>query len=306
MNLLIPYVPLINHADPVLEEFTYGDSDSRARKLKRSLEKGDYIFFHTTINSKKCITAHYVVDRVLDTLEAAKDKDIFLKYKNPHIIEYREGKRRDHADVVVFGDPILSRKLERPLLFDRPLAEKLSLSIKFKKGFTETQCIGSATRQWRKLSNKDVEILLSEIINNESRGVATQKTLSTDEVTEIIEKDIENFIEANPKILGESLKLIGRQVDTPVGRIDLLFEDKNNRIVVVELKLNKIGREALNQLRKYMHYVTKEMKTDVEGVIVCKGVMPAFKEEFLNLKKIRILKYGWKLEVSDINRSPED
>lgn len=300
MNLLIPYIPLINHVDPVLEEFTYGDSGSRARKLKRSFKKGDYVFFHTTINSKKYITAYYVVDRVLDTSEAAKDKNIFLKYKNPHIIEYREGKRRDHDDIVVFGDPIVSRKLERPLLFDRSLAEKLSLSIKFKKSFTETQCIGSATRQWRELSDKDVEILVSEIENNESRGLTIRKTLSTDEVTEIIEKDIENFIEANTKILGESLKLIRRQVNTPIGRIDLLFEDKNNKIIVVELKLNKIGREALKQLRRYMDYVKKEMKKDVEGVIVCKGVMPAFEEEFMNLKKIRILKYGWKLEVSGI------
>ena len=44
VNLLIPYVPIYNHYDPVLEEFTYGDVGSRARKLIKVLTKGDYIF----------------------------------------------------------------------------------------------------------------------------------------------------------------------------------------------------------------------------------------------------------------------
>jgi len=300
MNLLIPYVPLINHPDPTLEEFTYGDVDSRGHKLKTTLRKGDYVFFHTSLNSKKYVTAYYVVDRVLSTSEAAKDQNIFLKCKNPHIAEHREPKRRNRDDAIVFGDPILSRKLERPLPFDRALAKRLSLSINFRKGFTDSQCIGSATRQWRKLYSKDVQVLLREIKENEKTGLAVQKTLSTDEVTEIIEKDLERFIEANPKILGESLKLIGRQLQTPVGRIDLLFQNKNKTMIVVELKLNRIGREALKQLKRYMHYVEKEMKRDLEGVIICKGVMPAFEEEFRKLKKIKILRYGWTLEISEI------
>lgn len=300
MNLLIPYVPLIHHADPALEEFSYGDNGIRARKLKSCLKQGDYIFFHTSLNSRKCITAYYVVDRVLDTSEAASNKNILMKYKNPHITEYKEGQRRKEDDVVVFGDPILSHRLERPLLFDRALAEKLSLGIEFKKGFTDSQCIGSATRQWRELSSKDVEVLLKEIKENESKGLTVERTLSTEEVIEIIEKDIENFIEANTKILGSSLRLIGRQIDTPVGRIDLMFEEGNKNIIIVELKLNKIGREAVNQLRRYMDYVEKQEKREVRGVIVCSGVLPAFEEEFRTLRKIKVLKYGWKLQVSEI------
>lgn len=301
MNLLIPYVPLVNHIDPDLREFTYGDVRSRARKLKASLEKGSYVFFHTTINSQKCITAYYVVDRVLDAAEAAKDKNICLKYKNPHISVHKAGQKRYDNDVILFGDPIFSRRLEKLLPFDRALAVKLSLGIRFKKGFSDSQCIGSATRQWRELSDKDVDILLDEIKVAESQGIIVEQVLSTEEVTEIIEKDIENYIEANTKILGGSLKLTGRQVDTPVGRIDLMFEDGSKRIVIVELKLNKIGREALNQIRRYMHHVKKESGLDVCGIIVCNGVMPAFEEEFKTLKNIKIMRYGWKLQVSEVN-----
>ena len=265
--------------------------------MKNNLKKGDHIFFHTRINGRKYITAYYVIDRVLNTSEAVKNRNIVSKYRNPHIKEYSRGERRKGEDVIVFGDPILSRKLERRLLFDQNLARKLSLSIQFKEGFTETQCIGSATRQWRELNENDVKTLLEEIKLNESKGIVTDTILSTDEVTEIIEKDIENFLEANSKILVESLKLVKRQYDTPVGRIDMIFEDKNRKKIIVELKLNKIGRDAINQLRRYMNYIEKETKKEVGGILVCKGIMPAFEEELKNSKKIKILKYGWKLEI---------
>ena len=307
MDLLIPYRPLYDHEDPMFDEFTYGDVEARARKL-RELKEGDYIFFHTSVGGKKYITAYYVVNRVLDTADATKNRSIVLKYKNPHIMEYLQGERRGYDDVIVFGDPILSRKLERPLPFDRNLAGKLSLAIKFKKGFTETQCIGSATRQWRELTKRDVRVLLKEIKRNERKGFFHPTLLSTDEVTEIIERDIENFIERNPLVVGKSLplvvgkslKLVRRQYDTPVGRIDMLFEDKRGKKIIVELKLNKIGRDAVNQIRRYMSYVRKETKKEVNGVIICKGIMPAFEKELKKLKKIKILKYGWNLKIAPV------
>lgn len=298
MNLLIPYVHLYDHPDPLFEEFTYGDVGARARKLKNDLKKGDCVFFHTSIRGKKYITAYYVVDRSLDTAKAIKDRNIVAKYKNPHILEFLSGEKTgENDDVILFGDPITSKILERPLLFDKNLTEKLSLNIKFPKGKTETQAIGSATRAWRELTDKDVEILLEAIKSSEKEGGGIETILSTDEVTEIIEKDIEGFIEKNPSLIGESLKLKRRQLDTSVGRIDLLFEDKKDNLIVVELKLNKIGRDAINQLRRYMNWVKKETKKEVTGIIVCKGVMPAFEEDFKKLKNIKILCYGWQLKV---------
>ena len=46
-----------------------------------------------------------------------------------------------------------------------------------------------------------------------------------------------------------------------------------------------------------MNYIEKETKKEVGGILVCKGIMPAFEEELKNSKKIKILKYGWKLEI---------
>ena len=298
MNLLIPYRHLYGHPDPLFKEFTYGDVGTRAKKLKKDLKKGDYVFFHTSVGVRKYITAYYVVDRVLATAEAVKDRNIVAKYKNPHILEFLSGERTgEDDDVILFGDPITSKILERRLLFDKNLAKKLSLNIKFPKGKTETQAIGSATRAWREITDKDVEILLEAIKSLEKEGVGVETILSTDEVTEIIERDLENFIEKNPSLIGESLRLERRQLDTPAGRIDLLFKDKKGDLIVVELKLNRIGRDAIKQLRRYMKWVKKETQKDVTGVIVCKGVMPAFKRGFKRLKDIKIFCYGWQLKV---------
>jgi len=299
VHLLIPYVPLPDHPDPLLEEFTYGDVNARARKMKRNLKRGDYVFFHTTIRGYRYITAYYVVDRVLETSEAASNRAIVAKYRNPHIIEYLNGERRGYNDAVLFGDPILSRKLPRPLPFNRSLAEKLSLNISFKENFTENQCITFATRAWRTLTENDVKTLLQEIEKWEKKGMPSDIVLSTDEVLEIREVDLENFIVDNLSLLERDLTLKGRQVDTSAGRLDLLLEDKDKKeLIVVELKLNEIGRQAINQLRRYIHELRKRYKEmKVRGIIVCKDVLPAFVNEIRKLRDIQIYHYGWKLTV---------
>ncbi len=296
VNLLIPYRPMIKHRDPLLGEFTYGDSNARAQKLKKDLQKGDYVFFHTTIRGLRYITAYYVIDRVLDTAVAASNQDIASKYKNPHIIEYLKGKRREEADVVIFGDPILSQELKRPLPFTQELAMKLSLGIEFKKEFTENQCIGSSTRSWRVLEKSDVKVLKEEILNIKET-ISKDTIISTDEVMEILEADLEGFIVSNPQILGTKLKLEKKQEPTQDGRIDLVYKDETDNFVIVELKLGSIGTAALNQLRRYIHWYKNQTHKEVRGIIVCKDIMPAFEENYGKLTDIKVLCYGWKLAV---------
>ena len=299
MHLLIPYVYLRKHADPMFTEFTYGDHGVRARRMKSDLHKGDYVFFHTSQKGKKYITAYYIVDRVLDTKDACKDKLIYLRYKNPHIIEGCVNKRSVSGDddAIVFGDPITSHIFERPLLFDRRLAEKLSLGINFKTKRTETQAIGSATRQWRKLKKKDIKILLKEIERAQNKDV--QKTLrSTEEVAESLEKDIEDFIARNTNLIGKDLTLAERQFPMDSGRIDLLFEHVNGSLVVVEVKMNKIGRNAVQQINRYIKELkAREPRKKINGVLVCAGVMPAYEDELRKQKDVRILLYGWDVTI---------
>jgi hypothetical protein len=297
MHLLIPYIKL-SHMDPLFSEYTYGDGGSRARKLKMDLNKGDYIFFHTSIHCKKSITAYYIVDRVLDTVEACRDRAIKDKYKNPHIIEYLSLKNINDLDdnAIVFGDPITSRILERPLLFDRKLANQLSLNIKFQPNKTETQAIGSATRSWRELSDRDVRILL-KAINSEQNRIRPKAFRSSEEVAETLEKDIEYYISHNPTLIGKRLHLAHQQKFIGEGRLDVLFENEKGNWVVVELKLGHIGRNAIQQIKAYIDDLHKETDKSISGVIVCAGVMPAYQDELRKQKDIKILIYGWDLKV---------
>jgi len=283
----------------MLNEFTYGDNNIRAIQLKKDIKPGDYIFFHKNIRGIKYITAYYVVEMIRDTSEVVKDKKLIAKYKNPHIKEYIANGKPDDDDVMVFGNPITSRVLERPLPFNAKLAKGLSLNIQFNKDKTELQNIGSATRAFRKLTDMDVNTIMKSIEVYEKEGIKSDAILSSDEVIELQEKDIENFIEANPIILGKDLTYKRRQFDTPVGRIDMIFEDKLENSVIIELKLHKIGRDAITQLRGYMNWMKKQTNKKVTGIIVCKGVLPTFEDEFKTLKNIKIFYYGWNMIIRE-------
>lgn len=297
MHLLIPYVQL-RHPDPKLDEFTYGDVGQRARKLKSCLSKGDYVFFHTSKNGKKYITAYYVVDRVLDTLVACHDIAIREKYKNPHIEDClaQKSSLHDKEDAILFGDPITSHVLDKSLLFDRKLAEKLSINVKFPRNRQETQAIGSATRAWRELTDKDVKVLLKAIVA-EQKSSRPQLLRSVEEVAETIEKDIEDYLANHPSLIGNELKLAERQLPISDGRLDLLFEDSKGNWVIVEVKLNRIGRDAIRQVQTYVHELQKQTKKKVSGIIVCSGVLPAYEAVLRKQRDVRIFIYGWNLHI---------
>ncbi|MGR5912608.1 hypothetical protein ACT7DG_22480 [Bacillus cereus] len=66
MNYLIGYKDAernFGHEDPMLTEYTYGESGSNTKKLLK-VQKGDFLFFHKTIHNKRYITAYYVVEEV--------------------------------------------------------------------------------------------------------------------------------------------------------------------------------------------------------------------------------------------------
>jgi hypothetical protein len=307
MNLLIPYVKLLDHPDPLFKEFTYGDVGQRGRKLK-TLQPGDHIFFHTTIQGIKCITAYYAVSRVMDTRDVVKDPDLSSKFTNPHLarwlhrLEYKQHSPED--DVIVFGDPITSRIAAKPVPFDKTLAKRLSLNIPFPKGRLDSQSIGSATRSWRHLTNKDVQVLRNAITHCEGSTedsdvpLSLDGMLTTEEVSQVVEKHIEGLLARNPSLVRQSVSSVRRQVETDDGRIDLLLNTKSGHITVIEVKLHRIGRDAVKQLRDYMKWVRKgRQKQSVSGVIVCEGVLPAFADDLAKLKDIKVMCYGWQLKL---------
>jgi hypothetical protein len=88
----------------------------------------------------------------------------------------------------------------------------------------------------------------------------------------IYERDIESLIAERLDVLEQGLKLVGRQYETPVGRIDLLCKDTRGNLVVVELKsfAAKTG-EVVDQITRYMGYIRTHLASRrqiVRGIIV--------------------------------------
>lgn len=63
--------------------------------------------------------------------------------------------------------------------------------------------------------------------------------------------DLEQWIKSNPQILGDDIAVIGEQVQTSSGPLDFLGIDNFGNTVIVELKRDRLPREALAQAIDY-------------------------------------------------------
>ena len=84
------------------------------------------------------------------------------------------------------------------------------------------------------------EIKTWEIVEGQLKLVSA--TLSEHGRTEPY--DLETWIATHPSILREGLKIIGRQVMTRSGPLDLLGIDHTGDLYVIELKRDRLPREA--------------------------------------------------------------
>jgi len=104
----------------------------------------------------------------------------------------------------------------------------------------------------------------------------------------MLEKDIENLIAAYPEEFfpGEGFKLISQQYFIEGRRIDILFEDKLGRKIIVEVKRGILTREAAGQIAEYYGLLKEKERNNFFELILCANVIP--KERRLFLENIGI------------------
>ena len=78
--------------------------------------------------------------------------------------------------------------------------------------------------------------------------------------------DLEPWIESNTDILGSGIVIIGRQTMSNSGPIDLLGIDRTGNVVIVEIKRDKLPREALAQAIDYASDAALETYLRTGGV----------------------------------------
>jgi hypothetical protein len=103
------------------------------------------------------------------------------------------------------------------------------------------------------------EIKVWQIINE------TLEPIETSMVEEKrLEKHLENWIKTHPEILGENIIIIGEQVSTSGGVIDFLGIDKETGdLIIIELKRDRLGRDALAQAIDYASEVASWTEDDI-------------------------------------------
>ena len=91
-------------------------------------------------------------------------------------------------------------------------------------------------------------------------------------------KDIQEWVAANPSILGEDLLIIGKEFsgfDLTNERLDLLAVDSDGRLVIIELKRDDTGANAHWQAIKYASYLRRATAEQIVGVLAeYKNVSP--------------------------------
>jgi hypothetical protein len=81
------------------------------------------------------------------------------------------------------------------------------------------------------------------------------------------EEMLEEILVKSPNLLSGGLKLVGRQIETRGGPLDLLGVDEDGRLVVFELKRGLLTREAVAQIVDYASYLAELSPTDINSLI---------------------------------------
>jgi hypothetical protein len=110
----------------------------------------------------------------------------------------------------------------------------------------------------------------------------------------MLEKDIENLIAAHPDEIfpGEGFRLLGQQIAIEGRKLDILFEDKHKRQVVVEVKRGILTREASGQLAEYYGLLKNADKEKTYELVLCANVIPKERKTFLETIGIECKELG--------------
>ena len=117
-----------------------------------------------------------------------------------------------------------------------------------------------------------------QIVDRELKSV--DSSLSEQNRTET--NDLETWIASNPAIINPDLVIIGRQVTTKSGPLDLLAIDRSGNLVIIELKRAMLPRDALAQAIDYASDITDWSIDKIDDV--CQNYTGDSLENVLNEK----------------------
>lgn len=232
--------------------------------------------------------------------DPANDKEIKNAYDSDTIYT--------NEDVVLIGDPEKSIDIRKaPLILDKFILSRLDLNgkpIKWDivdnkgKKYDENKCITVCLRPPRVLSKSDGDVLAQLVNERYQKLTALTSTnnflpinsfvASKIDLTGNTEKEIEDIVIKNIKVLGDGLNYIDRQVILIDGnRVDILAKNGYGTPVLIEVKKGTADDSTLAQLASYLHQYNKQYPlVKPIGKIVCADASYKLKTacEYLGIK----------------------
>lgn len=110
----------------------------------------------------------------------------------------------------------------------------------------------------------------------------------------MLEKDMENLIAKNPDEFfpNSGFKLIGQQKSLHKRVVDIVFRDKFDRTIFIEIKKGILSRDAAGQIMEYYGLLKNEKPGTIIEVIVCANTIPPERREFLERAGIECREIG--------------
>lgn len=125
---------------------------------------------------------------------------------------------------------------------------------------------------WR-VQNKAGEqlvISLEEILHDSSHELGFDPGLVKDGV----EAHLQELLAEQVELLGPGYTLVRREFPTPVGPVDLLVRDANNKVVAVEIK-RRGDIDGVEQLTRYLDLLSRDpMLAPITGVFAAQQIKP--------------------------------
>jgi len=110
----------------------------------------------------------------------------------------------------------------------------------------------------------------------------------------MFEKDIENLIAKYPVEFfpTSGFQLVGQQVRLGRCFADIIFKDKFERNVIVEVKRGILSRDASGQVMEYYGLLKNEEPDGITELILCANIIPAERRKFLETIGIECKELG--------------
>ncbi len=163
------------------------------------------------------------------------------------------------------GERILIIKADGSLLVHRPVGyEPVNwqpsgsvFHTQIKENFLEVHAVRQKPRENVKI--KFTSILLISALNLLDAG---------DFVLNASEEDMHKAILIKPSLIEDGFKPISYEKKVEPGFMDVYGEDKNGKLVVVEVKRKTAGKEAALQLARYIDALKVKANRELRGILV--------------------------------------